>query len=94
MGGLESLPVAARDIRRALERLRAGDWQGAHELVQALEGAAAARLHGLLHRMEGDLDNARYWYRRAGGVLDISVPLDEELRHIESGLQVRPEAAR
>ncbi len=94
MGGLESPPDAAREMRRAIERLRAGDWQSAHEVVQVLESTAAARLHGLLHRMEGDLDNARYWYRRAGGALDLSVPLDEELRRIESDLQVRPEAAR
>ena len=43
-----------------------GDWHRAHETVQDLEGREAAWVHAHLHRQEGDLDNARYWYRRAG----------------------------
>jgi hypothetical protein len=44
-----------------------GDWQAAHEAVQAHEGTAQAdRVHAYLHRKEGDLSNAGYWYRRAG----------------------------
>ncbi|MCG6858715.1 MAG: hypothetical protein LJE67_11695 [Salaquimonas sp.] len=42
-------------------------WNVAHELAQAHEGEAIFdRLHALLHRIERDYDNARYWYRRAG----------------------------
>jgi hypothetical protein len=43
-----------------------GDWAAAHGTVDDLETKAAARVHAYLHRKEGDLDNARYWYRRAG----------------------------
>jgi hypothetical protein len=50
---------------RALDRLDAGDWQAAHEIVQKQESPLAAWLHGIVHTLEGDLDNARYWYRRA-----------------------------
>ena len=43
------------------------DWERAHELAQAHEGEPAYdRLHAFLHRVEGDLANAGYWYRRAG----------------------------
>jgi len=50
---------------RAVELLGAGAWQQAHELVQEEESALAAWLHGIVHTLEGDLDNARYWYRKA-----------------------------
>ena len=43
-----------------------GDWQGAHLVAQDQEGDELANwLHAVAHRMEGDLGNARYWYRRA-----------------------------
>jgi len=43
-----------------------GDWDQAHRLVQDDPGADAAWVHAYLHRVEGDLGNAGYWYRRAG----------------------------
>ena len=52
-------------LARAVELLAAGKWQPAHEIVQKEKSALAAWLHGIVHTLEGDLDNARYWYRRA-----------------------------
>lgn len=43
-----------------------GDWEQSHDLVNDCPGADGARLHANLHREEGDLGNANYWYRRAG----------------------------
>jgi hypothetical protein len=43
-----------------------GDWDKAHALAQADEGGAGDWAHGYLHRKQGDLGNAAYWYRRAG----------------------------
>lgn len=43
------------------------DWDAAHDICQAHEGEAIFdRIHALIHRIEGDEGNARYWYRRAG----------------------------
>ncbi len=53
-------------LTKAIEFLEAGAWQQAHEIVQAERSNLAAWLHGIVHALEGDLDNARYWYRRAG----------------------------
>jgi hypothetical protein len=50
----------------AVEHLEKGEWQPAHEIVQGQRSNLAAWLHGIVHTLEGDLDNARYWYRRAG----------------------------
>jgi hypothetical protein len=52
-------------LARAVELLATGQWQQAHEIVQPEKSALAAWLHGIVHTLEGDLDNARYWYRRA-----------------------------
>jgi hypothetical protein len=41
------------------------DWQRAHRLVMDESDADCAWVHAYLHRVEGDLDNARYWYRQA-----------------------------
>jgi hypothetical protein len=43
-----------------------GNWARAHSLVDHLDTAEAARVHAFLHRREGDVSNAAYWYRRAG----------------------------
>jgi hypothetical protein len=52
-------------LSRALEHLAAGQWQAAHEIVQPDKSTVAAWLHGIVHILEGDLENARGWYRRA-----------------------------
>jgi hypothetical protein len=45
-----------------------GDWDRAHALVMDESGKDCAWVHAYLHRVEGDLDNARYWYGQAGQV--------------------------
>lgn len=59
--------MSSGPIRDAAALLERGDWQAAHEIVQANESLPhAAWAHGIVHILEGDLDNARYWYGRAG----------------------------
>jgi hypothetical protein len=43
-----------------------GDWDAAHKIVQDESDANSAWVHAYLHRVEDDLGNAAYWYRRAG----------------------------
>jgi hypothetical protein len=50
----------------ALWWAKKGDWDQAHKLVMAEDSREAAWVHAYLHRVEGDLGNAGYWYRRAG----------------------------
>jgi hypothetical protein len=56
---------AMTPLARALDHLAAGEWEQAHGIVQGDESSLAAWLHGIVHTIEGDLDNARYWYRKA-----------------------------
>lgn len=54
------------ELRSAVALLEKGDWQAAHEIVQKDEDSPlACWAHGIVHVMEGDLSNARYWYREA-----------------------------
>ena len=58
-----------------------GDWTKAHDLIDSLGDKRSAHLHAYLHRKEGDLWNADYWYTRAGQKRpDIS--LQEEWDHL------------
>jgi hypothetical protein len=61
----------------ALWHAAKGDWEAAHERAQRQHDAAGAWVHAHLHRQEGDLDNARYWYSRAGRP-SVTGSLDEE----------------
>lgn len=55
------------DLRRAVALLESADWQAAHKIVQDDEDSRLfCWAHGIVHLMEGDLPNARYWYRKAG----------------------------
>jgi len=57
---------AARILRSAVARLEKGDWRAAHEIVQKdEESPLSCWAHGIVHVMEGDLANARYWYGAA-----------------------------
>ena len=50
---------------RALCHDAKGNWDAAHEVAQDIDNATGAWIHAYLHRKEGDLGNAGYWYRRA-----------------------------
>jgi hypothetical protein len=76
--------------RLALAHLRRKEWKKAHELVLDLEDKVACHMHGLAHRLEGDLENARYWYGKAGVPISRSLRLAAELKKIESELKAAP----
>jgi hypothetical protein len=53
-------------VRKAVDHLEQGEWEAAHNIVQADDSVEACWLHGIVHLLEGDLGNALYWYERAG----------------------------
>ncbi len=58
--------LSAAQFDQVLDHLAQGAWQQAHVIVQQDEQwALSCWAHGIVHILEGDLDNARYWYRRA-----------------------------
>ena len=53
-----------------LDTTKQGNWDTAHQQIQPYSDTIACLIHGYLHRLEGDLGNAEYWYKRA----DSSMP--------------------
>ena len=72
-----ALPETASELLRSLYEDRRGDWDTAHAIAQQIPGRDGSRVHAYLHRKEGDLGNANYWYSRAGESAPGS-SLDEE----------------
>ncbi|MBL9154175.1 MAG: hypothetical protein JNK37_16900 [Verrucomicrobiales bacterium] len=58
-------PEELPDLLKALWCARRGRWHEAHELVQDESSSLASWIHAHLHLIEGDLENAAYWYRLA-----------------------------
>jgi hypothetical protein len=77
----------APKLLEAVDHALAGDWERAHVMVQDHEGDRNADwIHAVVHRMEGDLDNARYWYGRSGRELRERVTTRDELLEIRADL--------
>jgi hypothetical protein len=55
----------SESLGQAVEFLAAGDWKKAQEIVQKDKSTLSSWIHGIVHIVEGDLDNARGWYKRA-----------------------------
>lgn len=71
---------------KALWFAKAGDWEKAHDLCQDLPGEDGSWIHAWLHREEGDLGNAAYWYAKAGKPLPSNPSLADEWREIASAV--------
>jgi len=77
-----------QDLSRALALLRHGDWQAAHLIVQRDEDSAlSCWAHGIVHLMEGDIANARYWYREAKREFPRNPSIPEEIAALGKTLE-------
>ncbi|HUA66669.1 MAG TPA: hypothetical protein VME24_12535 [Alphaproteobacteria bacterium] len=77
-------------LPHAVELALAGDWDAAHQIVQQYEDdGTASWIHAVLHKMEGDVSNSRYWYRRAGQLDHIDDEPRAELASIQAELRSR-----
>lgn len=54
-------------LLQAVELAKAGDWDAAHKIAQDYSDATANWIHAVLHKVEGDTWNSKYWYGRTGG---------------------------
>lgn len=61
----ESPPAGVSPALQALWHDARGRWDEAHKIAQDIEDTTGAWVHAYLHRKEGDLNNAGYWYRQA-----------------------------
>jgi hypothetical protein len=78
-------PLGLREVLRALWHAGRDEWDEAHGIAQTVDDAEGAWVHAHLHRKEGDLGNASYWYSRAGKPRSRR-PLGEEWEEIVAAL--------
>ena len=78
------------DLRTAVDAALTGDWKRAHEIVQQDEDdPIACWIHAVLHKIEGDAGNSRYWYSRTAHSYSEFTDIEQEWaaikREIEGG---------
>ena len=76
-------PEGLTDEVRAMWLSSREGWEAGHVIVQEIESPEAAWVHAHLHRIEGDLSNAAYWYRRAETSIS-QTTLEEEWEQLAS----------
>lgn len=86
----EQCPSFLPKTLQALWYDKKGDWHKAHNIVQDAGDVDSAWVHAYLHRQEGDLDNARYWYRRSGKA-EFLGDLNQEWEQIVTNLLLKAE---
>jgi len=80
-------PELGHELSRAVDLALNGDWNSAHTIVQAHEDdATACWVHAVLHKIEGDECNSRYWYRRSGHAYEAYADARAELGAIKAAL--------
>ena len=78
---------ARTELRTALAHLERGDWQAAHAIVQKdEEGSLACWAHGIVHLMEGDVSNARYWYGQAHRAFPERPVIEDEIAALKNAI--------
>lgn len=76
-----------QELIRAVDLAAAGDWHEAHKIVQEYEDdAMACWIHAVLHKIEGDEGNSRYWYRRTAHGYEAYADPRAELEAIKTAL--------
>ncbi len=79
--------ASTEDLKRAVACAIAGDWDGAHAIAQRDEQDPLHRwLHAVLHKIEGDDFNSRYWYRGSGHAYEDFASPEDELKAIRAAL--------
>ena len=81
----EAAPGGLSGALAALWHLARDEWDAAHGAAQSDDSRDGAWVHAHLHRVEGDLANAGYWYRRADRPAS-EAPLDVEWEEIAAAL--------
>jgi hypothetical protein len=77
-----------KELHAAVELLEREDWKAAHEIVQRdEESPLACWAHGIVHLIEGDVPNARYWYRAAKRAFPNNPSVKDEIAALSGSLK-------
>jgi Flp pilus assembly protein TadD len=79
-------------LKEAVGHLQRGDWQKAHELVDDDESPLGCWAHGIVHLLEGDVANARYWFQHAGRAFPRASEVEAEIAALAAAAPRAPAA--
>lgn len=82
---LDDVPVEFLPIEKALWWAKHGNWEKAHDLAQEISTESGSWLHAILHRWEGDISNAKYWYllaNRQFPEISVEKEIDEMIKEL------------
>ncbi len=82
--------MAAKNLADTIALLRARKWEAAHEIAQDSKAPLAAWAHGIVHLIEGDESNARYWYAESGRAFPGMDAIEAEIDALEQDLVHEP----
>jgi hypothetical protein len=85
---MHSMP-SADSLRRAADLLAEGAWEAAHTIVQDDPSKLAAWMHGIVHLLEGDVSNARYWYGCAGRAFPGEGAVQDEIEAVRAAVELQ-----
>ena len=77
-------------LGKVVRYLETGEWKAAHLLVQKDASSLGCWAHGIVHLIEGDLGNAKYWYRRAHRALPHGNTANAEIAALKATLSEDP----
>ena len=77
------MPTISQYNLEAIAAAQAGGWERAHEIVMQHEDVLSCWIHAVVHKIEGDVGNSRYWYARTSHVYVDFVDVAEELAAIK-----------
>lgn len=80
--------MPGKPLGEAIPLLEARDWQAAHEIAQESDAPFASWAHGIVHLIEGDESNARYWYARAVRTFPGMQAIDAEIAALKADLGI------
>ncbi|MDR2219192.1 MAG: hypothetical protein LBE24_01250 [Methylobacillus sp.] len=75
-----TVPIA--ELKRAVQAALDSEWDKSHKIVQGYNTPTACRIHAVLHKIEGDAWNSRYWYARTSHKYEEYADPQDELRAI------------
>jgi hypothetical protein len=82
--------MAVPPLADTIALLRSRNWQAAHEIAQESSEPLAAWAHAIVHLIEGDEANARYWYGKAGRAFPGMDAIDAEIEALEDDMVHEP----
>ena len=70
------------ELLKAIALAQENQWDAAHQIVQEYKDPIASWIHAVLHKIEGDEFNSRYWYARTSAEYEDFDSVKDELIHL------------